>query len=153
MAEGMPIDLSSLPPSCEHCILAKQTKNPVPKVREGPKSDRKLGVVYIDLTGPMAVRSRNGNYYSMELVDEYTSMIWAITLPSKDVAFQRLQEWERERKVETNGLEVGIYRTDNGKLKSNEMERWLKSKGTRQHPPILGMNLYLPLPTLPPYSN
>jgi len=35
LATGMPVDLSTLPPICEHCVTAKQTKTPVPKTREG----------------------------------------------------------------------------------------------------------------------
>ncbi|OBZ67617.1 hypothetical protein A0H81_12251 [Grifola frondosa] len=38
-AAGMPVDLSSSPPKCEQCILGKQTRTPVPKVREGAEGD------------------------------------------------------------------------------------------------------------------
>jgi Pol polyprotein, beta-barrel domain/GAG-pre-integrase domain/gag-polypeptide of LTR copia-type len=38
MATGMPTDLSSIPPTCEHCILGKQTKTPIPKIREGERA-------------------------------------------------------------------------------------------------------------------
>ena len=31
MATGMPTDLSTIPPVCEHCILGKQAKQPIPK--------------------------------------------------------------------------------------------------------------------------
>jgi len=37
LVEGMPIDLSTEPPKCQHCILGKQTKSLVPKIREGEK--------------------------------------------------------------------------------------------------------------------
>jgi hypothetical protein len=32
MVRGMHINLSSVPPKCESCILGKQTKTPVPKI-------------------------------------------------------------------------------------------------------------------------
>ena len=35
---GMPIDLSVLPPLCDHCIVGKQTRRTVPRVREGLKA-------------------------------------------------------------------------------------------------------------------
>ena len=35
LAIGMPVDLSTLPPICEHCVTAKQMKTPVPKTRRG----------------------------------------------------------------------------------------------------------------------
>lgn len=48
-AIGMPIDLSPVPPKCDDCILGKQTRTSVLKVRQGVRSDRKLGVVHVDL--------------------------------------------------------------------------------------------------------
>jgi hypothetical protein len=80
LAEGMPVDLSELPPACKHCFLGKQTHTPVPKTKTHARSKRKLGVVYADLTGPEAVESIRHNLYSMELVDEYTDMTWCIPL-------------------------------------------------------------------------
>jgi len=36
--KGMPIDLSSMPPKCDHCILGKQACSLVPKAWEGTKA-------------------------------------------------------------------------------------------------------------------
>ncbi len=130
MAKGMPVDFSENPPSCESCILGKQTRTPVAKTRENERSKRKLGVVCVDLTGPEAVESKRHNRYSMELVDEYTDMTWCIPLRTKDQAFSELQRWEKERKLECNE-EVGIYRTDGGELKSDQMRDWLAKTGTK----------------------
>jgi hypothetical protein len=47
--KGMTVDLSSLPPKCTYCIPGKRTQSPVPKVREGPKVNRPLECVYMDL--------------------------------------------------------------------------------------------------------
>ena len=38
VSAGMPIDLSTLPPKCNHCAIGKQMHSPVPKVREGSKA-------------------------------------------------------------------------------------------------------------------
>ena len=62
--EGMPIDLSSLPPKCDHCTLGKQSRSPVPKTQEGSKAEKRLKRVFVDLCGPMAVSSRTRNAYS-----------------------------------------------------------------------------------------
>ncbi|KAI5896417.1 uncharacterized protein SCHCODRAFT_01056904, partial [Schizophyllum commune H4-8] len=97
LVEGMPIDLSLLPPTCSPCIKAKQARTPVPKTRQGPRATRKLDVVAVDLIGEEAVRSIHGNYYSMHIVCEGTSMMWAIPLKTKDEALPRLQEWEQAR--------------------------------------------------------
>jgi hypothetical protein len=71
LVKGMRVDMSS-PTSCEHCILGKQVKKAVPKIREGTKSSRVLGVVYVDLTGPMHmdVKSACSNLYCMEIIDD-----------------------------------------------------------------------------------
>ncbi|KZP19650.1 hypothetical protein FIBSPDRAFT_689982, partial [Athelia psychrophila] len=70
MVEGMHIDLSSEPPKCQSCILGKQTRNPVPKICEGVKAGGRLDCVHIDLTGPQAVKSANGNLYIMNVIDD-----------------------------------------------------------------------------------
>ncbi|KAF9067036.1 hypothetical protein BDP27DRAFT_1148414, partial [Rhodocollybia butyracea] len=90
MVKGMPIDLSSAPPKCQSCVLGKQTKTPVPKKREeGHRATRRLEKVWVDLSGPEARnsachRSRTGNNYIMNIVDDYTSYPWTIPLVNKD---------------------------------------------------------------------
>jgi hypothetical protein len=128
-AEGMPINLSKLPAICEHCILGKQTKAPVPKRREGERAKAMLDLVFIDLMGPMDVKSAGGKLYSMDLVDDCTSLAWSILLAKKSDAYQALREWEAARLAET-GLLPGIYRTDSGTELSNaETEAWLQTNG------------------------
>ena len=134
MIPGMPTSLhNGDAPKCEFCILGKQTKTPVPKHRkEGPghRGTRKLEKVWVDLSGPH-VKSRTGNEYVMDIVDDYTSRVWPIPLKRKSDAFDYLIAWERAHELET-GLKVGTYITDNGELKSNAMRDWLESRGTNQ---------------------
>ena len=131
LVQGMPIDLSTEPGKCEHCVLGKQVRTPVPKVRTGLKADRRLGIVYVDLTGPEAVKLASGNLYSMNIIDDFSSYIWCIPLPSISAAAGALCKWELAREVET-GSKIGIFRVDNGELKSNEMAKWFESCGTIQ---------------------
>jgi GAG-pre-integrase domain len=49
VVEGMPIDLSSAPPACDHCILGKQTRSHVPRMREGSWATRRLERVFVNL--------------------------------------------------------------------------------------------------------
>jgi Reverse transcriptase (RNA-dependent DNA polymerase)/GAG-pre-integrase domain len=132
--KGMPLSITNAPAKCDSCILGKQTKTPVPKKREegiGHRATRKLEKVWVDLVGPAAVTSRTGNKYVMDIVDDYTSLPWSIPLKTKDEAFPYLKGWEIAREKET-GLQVGMYITDGGELKSNEMSKWLESRGTTQ---------------------
>ncbi|KIJ93286.1 hypothetical protein K443DRAFT_61912, partial [Laccaria amethystina LaAM-08-1] len=54
MIQGMPKSLPSGDPipKCEFCVLGKQTKTPVPKLRKegmGHRATRKLEKVWVDL--------------------------------------------------------------------------------------------------------
>ncbi|HEV7735895.1 MAG TPA: hypothetical protein VGO47_00765, partial [Chlamydiales bacterium] len=53
---------------CDACILGKQTKTPVPKLRqtgEGHRATKRLEKVWVDLAGPTDVKSKSGNLYIM----------------------------------------------------------------------------------------
>ena len=90
LAEGMPIDLSNHPPVCTCCILGKQKRNSVPKVREGEKSDRPLKKVYIDLCGPH-ILSSSKNKYSVDIIDDYSGFPWSFRAKSKDAVMRNVQ--------------------------------------------------------------
>ena len=75
VVKGMPIDLSSSPPSCDSCILRKQTRSLVSKVQEGVRATKPLEHIYVDLCGPMPVTSRSGHLYSMNVIDDHSSYI------------------------------------------------------------------------------
>ncbi|KAK0225726.1 hypothetical protein IW262DRAFT_1247641, partial [Armillaria fumosa] len=93
LAEGMPIDLSTIPPSCKSCVLGKQTRSSVPKVREGKRASKRLEIVSVDLTGPEDVVSASGNHYMMSIVDEYTCMPFVKPLKAKDASFEKIKAW------------------------------------------------------------
>jgi hypothetical protein len=129
-AIGMPINLSTEPPVCDDCILGKQTRTSVPKVRVGGRATRKLGIVHVDLMEHPDTVLAAGNKYVMDVIDDFSSYAWAIPLASKGDAPAALQAWERARELET-GSKVGIFRSDNGELKSTAMREWLLSRGTQ----------------------
>jgi len=89
--QGMRIDLSSSPPRCNHCILRKQTRSAVPKVREGKRATHPLERVYVDLCRPMPCRLRSGRLYSMNVIDDFSSYIWSLPLRSKEEVASILQ--------------------------------------------------------------
>jgi hypothetical protein len=132
---GAPTSSVLRPPKCDACILGKQMRTLVPKKckeGEGHRAMRKLEKVWVDLSGPHAVRSRTGNEYVMDIVDDCTSFPWSIPLKTKDNTFPELKAWELAQESKT-GLKVEIYIMDNSELKSNEMEAWLKSWGSTFH--------------------
>ena len=75
VSQGMPIDLSSLPPKCDHCTIRKQMHSPVPKIQEGKKATEHLGRVYMDLCGQMAVMSQSRKLYCMNIINNFSSYV------------------------------------------------------------------------------
>ena len=128
VSKGMPIDLSTYPPKCDHCALGKQTHATVPKSREGQKATKRLERVYVDLCGPMAVTSRAGNLYSMNLIDDFSGYVWTLPLRSKADAFRTFQIWHKAVTVQSGEL-LKILVSDNGELVSKSMEDWCQLHG------------------------
>jgi len=128
IVKGMPIDLSSSPPKCDHCILGKQTRSSVPKVREGIRATRPLERVYVDLCGPMPAVSRSGRLYSMNAIDDFTGYVWSLPLRLKSKASDVLRAWHRAVENQS-GHKLKILVTDNGELVSNSMKDWCTSLG------------------------
>jgi hypothetical protein len=126
--QGMKIDLFSPPPKCEHCILGKQTRSSVPKVREGERANALLGRVYVDLCGPMSIPSRTGRLYSMNIIDDFSGFIWSIPLCFKDEAAPALKAWLLGLKVQTPHR-LKSFVTDNGELASLHIHQWCTEKG------------------------
>ena len=126
--KGMPINLSALPPRCEHCILGKQARTSVPKMWEGSKATRRLERVFIDLCGPMSVPSKNGYLYAMNIIDDYSSYVWTIPLKNKGDAAEALQVWHRlvENQI---GERLKVFVTDNGELLSHIILNWCATFG------------------------
>ena len=91
---GMPVDLSTLPPICEHCVTAKQTKMLVPKTRRGRCACRRLKIVHLDITGPEDVGTPHGEKYMLNFIDDHSGMAWIYLLKRKSDAYAIFQEWK-----------------------------------------------------------
>ena len=75
MATGMATDLSSILPTCEHCILRKQTKTPVPKICEGEREKGILEIIYSDITKPEDVLT-GGKFYALTFIDDHSRQFY-----------------------------------------------------------------------------
>ena len=128
VVQGMRVDLSTAPPRCDHCILGKQTRSPVPKIREGLKASRPLECVFVDLCGPMPCASCSGHLYSMNLIDDFSSYVWSLPLRSKDESSSVLQLWHRAMVNQTDHRLKTLV-SDNGELVSKSMREWTSMHG------------------------
>ena len=125
---GMQADLSLAPQACDACIRGKQTHHPVPKLREGRKADKRLGRVFVDLTGPQSVAARSGCLYIMNVIDDYSGYHWTRLLKTKAEASRALREWLPAAENQS-GEKLCYLVTDNGELRSNEIAQWCAERG------------------------
>ena len=95
---------------------------------EGAKADRRLGKVYVDLCRPMAVTSRSGNLYSMNVIDNFSGYVWSIPLCSKADASPALQTWHKAVTVQS-GETLCMLITDNSELVTKSTKDWCDREG------------------------
>ncbi|KAF9220179.1 hypothetical protein BS17DRAFT_660365, partial [Gyrodon lividus] len=67
---GMSVDLSSKPFVCDGCILSKQTRMPVLKVRRGKWVEQHLEKVHVDLMEHPNVTLASGHRYIMHIIND-----------------------------------------------------------------------------------
>jgi hypothetical protein len=127
-ADGMDLDPSLPAPVCDACILGKQARTNVPRVREGRPTTRILERVHVDLSGRIATRSRSRNEYTFDIVDAHSTRGWAFPVPNKSSCFEILCAWQLETECRT-GEHIGTYIVDNGELKSDEFIDWCHEHG------------------------
>ena len=85
---------------------------------------RKLGIVHVDLLEHPEHVSSLGNKYVLNIIDDFLSYTWSLPLTTKSDAYNALMDWEHAQELETP-LYVGIYCSNNGKLKYAELQEWL----------------------------
>ncbi|KAI9067428.1 hypothetical protein FKP32DRAFT_1527141, partial [Trametes sanguinea] len=83
-ASGAPTRLSDAPPKCDACVMGKQTRSSVPKVREGTRSTVRGELFYVDPAGNQCTRSASGNIAPLDIIDDYSSYGWTFPVASKD---------------------------------------------------------------------
>jgi transposase InsO family protein len=127
-ADGMDLDPSIPAPACDTCVLGKQARTNVPRVREGRPTTRILERVHIDLSGRIATKLRSGNEYTFDIVDAHSTRSWVFPIPNKASCFETLCAWQLETERHT-GERVGTYIIDNGELKSDEFVKWCREHG------------------------
>lgn len=130
--KGMPITLSPAPSKCEHCILGKQTRTAVPKVQERERATWKLGLVYVDLQGQMDTWLANSNLYSLDIIDDFSSMSWTILIPSKDAVEPHFEAWVNAIEAES-GKKISAIQINNGELLLKDFKAFLEHCGIALH--------------------
>ena len=126
--QGMPINLSTSPPKCDPCIIGKQTRSSVLRVREGVRATRPLEHVFLDLCGPMSFTSHSGYLYSMNIIEDFSNYIWTVPLRTKSEALITFQGWHAKVKNQS-GYQLTYLVTDNGELSPHVMTSFCSLRG------------------------
>ncbi|GKC18791.1 integrase, catalytic region, zinc finger, CCHC-type containing protein [Tanacetum coccineum] len=84
-------------PSCEHRKSKKAFHPPKPI----PNSKLRLHLLYMDLCGPMRVKSINGKRYVLVIVDDYSRYTWVHFFKSKGEAPEEIKTSNQNMKLQS----------------------------------------------------
>ena len=128
LVDGINIDTSTAPSSCDACIQAKQTVLPFPQESEN-RSKIPGERTYSDVWGPARTQSIGGSRYYISFIDDATRTVTVFFMKTKDEATNYVKQYltEIEKKFDRKPKYI---RFDNGKeLVNKEMIRWAAEKG------------------------
>ena len=117
------------------CTMGKLTQKPHKKVTH-IQAKRPLGLLHMDLCGPMPVRSLGGAKYLYAIVDEYSKYVDAYTIKNKAETFECFKEYLNIYENEL-GSKIKRVRSDNGReFVNSEFEDLFRAKGIRHQKTI-----------------
>jgi hypothetical protein len=120
---GTPCNLAG----CPHCLSGKMTKTPFhisTNMRKQP-----LGLVHMDLMGPIETKSLYKKEYVLVLVDDHTRYVWLRFIKMKSEAEGEIRAWiaYAERQF---GEKLQAIRSDRGgEFLPNKFRTWLTELG------------------------
>ncbi|KAJ9531865.1 hypothetical protein QJQ45_022022 [Haematococcus lacustris] len=142
MVKGVPITAAQFraaasdPAVCVGCVKGKQSKNVAfadPSPNAAPVT-APLGLIHMDVCGPMHARARDGSLYVATFLDEHTKLSVCVPISSKaqvpDVVRTVIEQLENQ-----SGFRCKAIRTDNGtEYVNSRMKEYCSSKGiVHQH--------------------
>nr|GEW08570.1 retrovirus-related Pol polyprotein from transposon TNT 1-94 [Tanacetum cinerariifolium] len=80
-----------------------------------------LDLLHMDLFGPSAIRSYEGNLYILVIVDDYSRYTWTIFLKNKTEAFEQFEIFSKKIQNQS-GCSIVSIRTDHGREVDNEVK-------------------------------
>ncbi|KAJ9516033.1 hypothetical protein QJQ45_024475, partial [Haematococcus lacustris] len=142
MVSGVPVTAAQFraaasdPAVCVGCVKGKQHKNVAfagPPPNAAPVT-APLGLIHMDVCGPMHARARDGSLYVATFLDEHTKLSVCVPISSKaqvpDTVRTVIEELETQ-----SGYRCKAIRTDNGtEYVNSRMREYCASKGiVHQH--------------------
>jgi transposase InsO family protein len=116
--------------SCDACQAGKQV-GAHHHAKNIMKTTRPLEILCMDLFGPVAYISIDGNKYGLIIVDDYSRFTWVFVLQDKSETQEVLKKFLRRAQNEFDA-KVKKIRSDNGtEFKNTQVEDFLDEEGIK----------------------
>jgi hypothetical protein len=133
--DGVPdhvVDTKAHDKFCEDCTNGKLSR--APHTKPAAQAERPLRRVFSDVHGPIPVHSRQGHYYWVTFIDDYSRFPAVYFIANKSnifTAFRRYKVWAEN----ITGQRIGIFRDDKGtEYMSTEFDKFLiEARVRREH--------------------
>ncbi|WRX25832.1 Integrase [Theobroma cacao] len=113
--------------TCECCLLGKMTKSPFTKKSE--RAGVLLGLVHLDVCGPMNTSARGGYSYFITFTDEYSRYGYVYLMKYKFESFDKFNEYKAEVEKQTRKSILTLRSDRRGEYLSQEFQDYLKENG------------------------
>jgi hypothetical protein len=77
--------------TCESCLLEKMTETPF--TGQSERASELLGLVHIDVCGPMSYMARGGFQYSITFTAEFSRYVYIYLMRHKSESFEKFKEF------------------------------------------------------------
>jgi hypothetical protein len=114
--------------SCGACKVGKQVKAPHP-VKNIMTTIRPLEMLHMDLFGPIAYISIDGNNYSLIIFDDYSYFTWVFFLQDKDETQELLKKFLKRAQNEFDAKVKKIRSDNDTEFKNSQIEDYLDEEG------------------------
>ena len=112
-ASRLGVELEGSMQPCTGCSMAKGFRKGIPHSTKS-RSDRKLGRVFVDLSGKKSLASIGGMQYVMIVKDEFSRYTWLYYLRNKSDAASAFKRFLTDVRADGVPSEVQIVRSDDG---------------------------------------
>jgi transposase InsO family protein len=135
MADGLDFKPGEDKDVCTACHAGKQSRQPFKNIPY-KAARNKLELIHSDLCGPFSVESFEGNKYMLLFIDDFSRMIFAYFIKSKDEVFDKFIEFKAFVEKQTD-RKIKILRSDNGTEYVNyKFQNFLKCEGIQHQTSI-----------------
>lgn len=98
-------------PTCESCLMGKMTKSPF--VGHGERVANILGLIHIDVCGPLNSIARGGFSYFITFTDDHSRLGYVHLMKQKSKSLEKFKKFINEVEKQT-GKSIKVLRSNRG---------------------------------------